>query len=155
MVSAHEVRGTVYVEKLARYEQRLEIPVVPGELIDWLDAVSRVATDVAVDFRQRLRKAHAELFAVILERDLALAARVEEMKHEGVRLAQQARRIANAFERLAKDCRAEEPDEANLLEEVQRYSAEALSMIIGVRKLDSAVTTWYMEAFDRDRGIVD
>lgn len=148
-------QDTELVAKLARYEKRLEIPHVPGELAGWLDSVHQAASDVASELRRHLPTVHAEVFAVILERDLALAARVEEMKREDMRLIQRAEQLALAFARLAQQCAEKGPDEASLLGEVVQHSGKALSLIINIWKQESAVTTWYMEAFDRDRGIGD
>ena len=141
--------------KLNRFEQRLETPIVPGELVGWLDLVGESAREVTSDLRKHVTRNHASLFDEILRHDLSLASRVDEMRKQDINLIAKLQELSNVFAELRRRSAASEPDEAAVKDDVEQAANDALRHILEVRKQEAAVTTWFMESFDRDRGTAD
>ena len=98
---------------------------------------------------------HAEEFAAIVEEDAGLLARVEQLKKEDSGIIQQFADPSRRAERLAELAWRCEPDEGQVREDVSRLVELGLSFVIRVRTQETAISTWLLEAFDRDRGTVD
>jgi hypothetical protein len=48
-----------------------------------------------------------------------------------------------------------EPDELTLAKARDHLVERGLSLVLRIRKQEAAVKTWYLEAFQRDRGVGD
>jgi hypothetical protein len=142
-------------ESLDRLETCLETPVVPGELPGWCDDAEHACMEVKSHLSREVAEIHPPLFEQIQAEDPALAPRVEEMCEIDKQLLTEVEQVAAYLDRLTEIAGEIEPDEAKVDEHVQRAVDRGLQLVLSVRKQDTALTTWYMEALDRDRGTVD
>jgi hypothetical protein len=144
-----------FLRSLAKLETCLETPRVAGELPSWAAAVQEGFADVGSMLSRQLDSLHAEEYAEIVEEDSGLFARVEQLKKEDCGITEQFADLCRRAERLAEIAWRVEPDEGQVREDVSRLVELGLSFVIRVRTQETAITTWLVEAFDRDRGTVD
>lgn len=150
-----KTRETEFLTALADFERCLETPVVPGELPNWLRTVRQASMDVRVQLKREIDETHNQLLDDMVEQDFELAPRAQEMKDADHALISRLEELQKTFDRLAEMAERAEPHEAKLDEHVEQFTNEALQFVIECRKHENALTTWYMEAFNRDRGIAD
>lgn len=144
-----------YFQALERLETCLETPIVPGELRQWSDDVCAAIEDVSQEFAENVLGIHAGIYQDIVNEDPGLDARVEELRKEDNRLQSQLAAIASEFHALSKSANDVEPDEAQLTDQIDAATQHGLDFVIQSRKQERALSTWYLEAFDRDRGTAD
>jgi hypothetical protein len=150
-----ETKEGRFLSALARFETCLETPVVPGELPTWLASAKKSCDEIGVLLRDEINSAHKKLLGEMARRDMALATRAEALKAKDSELFGQQNDIRVELESLLARADHFEPHESKLDEEVSRLVDAALGFVIEARKQNTALTTWYMEAFDRDRGVAD
>lgn len=150
-----ETHANELLAALARLETSLETPIVPGELANWCQTARQECEEVDRLLRQQITAVHRDLLQQILREDPGLAARVDELRQADLRLLEQSEAVRASFERLCKAAAGMEPDEARLEGSPQEVVDEGLQFVLAVRKQETALTTWYVEAFERDRGVVD
>jgi hypothetical protein len=56
---------------------------------------------------------------------------------------------------LSKRSERLEPDEGHARRALETIVDGGLKLVIRIRKQEVAISTWLMEAFDRDRGVAD
>jgi hypothetical protein len=103
----------------------------------------------------QFERTHTELLDEMSNQDPELASRIEDLKAEDSRLLETWKQIHAELGRFCGLAKRAEPDEGKVSEPVTQLTDQALAFVIGVRKQEAALTTWYMEAFNRDRGIGD
>lgn len=140
---------------LDRLESALETPVVPGELPDWFDRVRETCAEAGSELEIDISGPHEELFAEILAQDMALAARVEAMKENDQRLLKMHHDLSAAIEQLCDRAEAVEPHESKIDQQTTRIIDEGLAFVLEARKQEKAIEAWYVECFNRDRGVAD
>jgi hypothetical protein len=142
-------------QALRQLELSLETPVVAGELPDWATAVQDSLACVGVLLTRQIEILHADEFAEIVEEDSGLLTRVDRLTKEDGQVAEQFAELSQRAARLTESAWGVEPDEGQLRPDVERLVDSGLSFVTRVRKQETAITTWLLEAFDRDRGTVD
>ena len=140
---------------LADFEESLEQPVVPGEMVSWLQNAAAAAAQVGPPLAACIASNHAEVLEQIADEDAEMLSRVAELKEEDAEICEDYERRLKELERLAELTASAEPDEEKFAEHVETVMRESLDFIIRVRKQEAALTTWSQEAFNRDRGDVD
>jgi septal ring factor EnvC (AmiA/AmiB activator) len=148
-------RDCDFVSALANFEHCLETPLVPGEMAQWLEAASDACQQAAAWFQCEVARGHDELLQDIENQDMELAPRVEELKANQQSLQTHWTSLDASLEALCKACQNSDPQEGTLDGAIQRFTERALKLVIQTRKHEAALTTWYIEAFNRDRGEVD
>ncbi|REJ70074.1 MAG: hypothetical protein DWQ31_02330 [Planctomycetota bacterium] len=142
-------------EALKELEICLETPVVPGELESWAHAANAACEAVGIPLRNAVEDAHPEVFRQILQQDPELAQRVEELRSEDQVLLRQFDSLKRQLHRLATQASAVEPRESRLDSQLSDVTKEGLAFVINTRSQEQALSTWYVEAYNRDRGIGD
>jgi hypothetical protein len=146
-------------ELLAAIETRLETPVVPGELREWLEYLQRGLDEVALQFAQHMEASHRSQMDEIAQTDPEQLPRVETLRAEDEAIADEIARLACEFAGAGKQvANAEQTpggDESQVAGHLPRLTARALALIVRIRMQENALQTWYVEAFQRDRGIAD
>ena len=142
-------------DALAQFEKCLETPVIPGELPGWCQRATAACDDVHTHLRRAIDIDHPELFRQIRHEDPALAARVEALRESDDEVIEQLGQVEQYFEHLCQLGADVEPDEAKVDEYVEKAVDKGLALVLAIRKQETAITTWYMEALQRDRGVVD
>jgi hypothetical protein len=143
------------VEALQVLEKRLETPVVPGELVSWSEEAAAAIEAAGRVLREHIADNHSRQLQEILRQDRGLAARVEQMQQNDVDLVQQLTEIRRLAGELRSSARQVEPDERLAADAHAALVEKGLQWVIAARTQEAAIATWYVEAFDRDRGDVD
>jgi hypothetical protein len=145
-------------QSLERATDALEAAIVqtrvPGELSEWVGGVSRALNEVYELLSHQVIPQHKADFSQILSNDLALEPRVQELSAVDEELCQQldsALKLAATIEQalLASDGQLEANAHA------ERLFEKCMLLVIRVRKQEQAVNSWFVEALQRDRGVVD
>jgi hypothetical protein len=142
-------------EPLQNLEVCLEAPVVPGELPQWCAAAHAACAAVRQPLKTAIAQTHAATYRDILREDPGLASRVDAMRDEDRLLVARLDELQSLLRTLCPAAEAVEPDEARLDVSVEQATDAGLEFVIAVRKQEAALTTWLLEALERDRGVVD
>ncbi len=154
MVQHHSSTRTLLEPALSDLEAAIEAPHVPGEMARWIATVRQALTTTLAIWEREIRPRHREAFARIRVEDLALQPRIEQLSKSDQALHDQlyeALRQATEVEQTLQQSDgqiepSQPPDE--LVE-------QCTVMLIRFRKQERAIDTWFMEAFQRDRGVAD
>lgn len=145
-----------FKKALEDFETSLERPVLSGELIDWVTTALRAHQHLGALLREDVQLAHADLYAMILRQDTDLSSRVAELRATDEQLLHiEFGKIGLILSHLNDRAQASAQDEekADILRvEVVR---QGLAFVIGARTQETAITTWFSEAFNRDCGSGD
>jgi septal ring factor EnvC (AmiA/AmiB activator) len=148
-------RDEAFQEALHAFESASAIPIVEGEMEGWITEVKASFEHLESLLLERTRCVHSDEFAQILRQDPALQPRIEEMHAENDALLEQGARLRERIEALKPAVRRVEPDEKKIEDVVSQFVEDALAFVVRVRKQESAVRTWLVEAYTRDRGVGD
>jgi hypothetical protein len=140
---------------LERFEASLETPVVPGEMLDWLETAQQLCREVDSLVRREIDEKHPQTLQEISRQDVSLTPRIDELKANDVELLGKWNEMVQKASALYNKADQAEPNEAKIDSPIKRFGDDALKLVIETRKQESALETWYMEAFDRDRGVAD
>ena len=145
-----------FIDSLKNFETALETPIVSGELMNWAETANHACEELGEILCNDLQDKHAELFARMLREDDEMGSRVEtlraidkELRHENLVGVQ--RNLNLILERAS----AIESDESKLTVQLDKTVEQALAFVIKARTQETAIATWFMEAFNRDRGVGD
>jgi hypothetical protein len=138
---------------LETFETRLATPIVSGELQAWARAVAEAWTVVAPEVRRHCDHHHRDQYARMTEEDPELLPRVEKLQTEDEAIRREIATLTAAVERLVVRAEKVEPHEGRLDVEVEALGEQGVAFINRVRKQEVAVQTWFLEAFNRDRGV--
>jgi hypothetical protein len=138
---------------LENFETRLATPIISGELEAWTKAVVEAWTAAADEVRRHCDRHHREQYARISKEDPELLPRVEKLQAEDEAIRQDVAKLSAVIERLALRAENVEPHEAKLDAEVEALRSQGIAFINRVRKQEVALQTWFVEAFNRDRGV--
>ena len=142
-------------EALAEFEKSLETPVVPGELTSWVDQARDALSRVHRELDEHAAANHTEIFDDIVRQDPSLYDRVDQMREEDRQLIVRLQEFEQRLAGLSQAAFEAEPDEGQLSDRIDAAVHHGLKFVIDARKLEHALTTWYLEAFERDRGLGD
>jgi len=140
---------------LDHLEQCMETPVVPGNLQDWLRSCRDYWVDVESTLQSRIDDGHSELLSEIAAQDPELLPRIEKLLEEDMTLSKKSRQLRNDADWLAAGCRQEHANQSKIDDQLQSFRKESLEWVQRIRAQETAIVTWYQEAFNRDRGIAD
>jgi uncharacterized protein (DUF3084 family) len=139
---------------LETFETRLATPIVSGELADWSDALSKAWTDAAIPL-QRSGQRRQDQFKQIAAEDSELLPRVQQLQAEDDAIRHDIHKLTDQVKSLAQRARQVEPHEGKLDPEVEALRDLGVAFLNRVRRQEVAVQTWFLEAFNRDRGVAD
>jgi hypothetical protein len=140
---------------LDKLEQCMETPVVPGNLETWLGSCRDYWVDVESALQLRIDEGHAEILSEIASQDPELLPRVELLLQEDIVLLKKARQLRNDADWLAAGCRQDHANQTKIDEQLQLFTKDSLEWVLRIRAQETAIVTWYQEAFNRDRGTGD
>lgn len=138
-----------------RFESCLEEPVVPGELPEWAANAYAACEAVAPHLRHEIDQVHPKLFREIQQEDPSLGTRIEELRQADTELTQRLSDVDHALSELRSAASIAEPDESRIEAQLDAAVKSGLDFVIALRKQETAIATWYVEAFQRDRGVAD
>lgn len=169
--------------ELAHFEQCVSMPLVPGELDSWLEEVQTAWQALWPQLQMLTQYIHAKEFTQIAEEDPELSGRVREMREEDTAmmalcdtLSDQLKWMETRFvngtaapdfgEKMTgpdnKDIDPTKRDfydtgamETDLKPDLDPFVADGLSLVSRIRKQEVTVRTWLVEAYTRDKGVMD
>jgi hypothetical protein len=140
---------------LSEFETSLGTPIISGELADWVDAVKKTWNEASAQVHYYLKHLHPRQFEQIGNEDPELLPRVEQLQAEDAAIEGAREKLGATVKRTAEHVPKLEPDEDKAQQHIKKLIDEGLAFIARVRKHETAIQTWYIEAFTRDRGAVD
>ncbi len=140
---------------LADFETDLMTPIVSGELGTWIEEVEEGWAETSAQIHYYVKHLHPRQYEEIASQDPALLPRIELLKAEDEAIEQLREQIATTVKRVAEHVPKLEPDEEKAQKHTQTLIDDGTAFLARVRKQEIAVQTWYVEAFNRDRGAVD
>jgi hypothetical protein len=147
--------GKALQSALARLETALLTPLVSGELTTWVENARHALGELEADLWRQWDEVHPDHFRSIAAQDSEMLPRIEKLRDEDEQVKQAFLRIKQRFDELDVRSQRVEPDEARVGKHLSELTDDALAMILAARKQETAVRTWFVEAFQRDRGEVD
>jgi hypothetical protein len=142
-------------DALTALETALDTPIISGELKDWVESVRKTLDAAAAALLAQFHQGHRQQFANILQQDLEMARQVEQLKEEDQAILQQMTELGRELDGLAAVAGAVGRHESQAQAYESQVVQAGLMFIARVRKQETAITTWLMEAFQRDRGTGD
>lgn len=141
-------------ESLQSFETNLVTPVVPGELATWIAAVRASCEHVGEALRAE-QTAHKSMFDEMRKQDPELLPRVEDLRQEDEEIRGVFDSLLRKISALARLPAEQVENRPAGDEQISHVSEQGLALIRRVRTQEAAVSTWHMEAFQRDRGLGD
>lgn len=140
---------------LSTFETSLLTPTVSGELASWLEEVQKSWEEASTQIHFHVKHLHPRQYDEISKQDPELFPKIEQLQAEDEAIEQQRGQLSQLIGRVGQHAPKLEPDE----EKAQKYTKsivdQGTAFLTQVRKQEVAVQTWYVEAFNRDRGAVD
>ncbi|TWU21884.1 hypothetical protein [Bythopirellula polymerisocia] len=150
---------TELVESLAEFEKQLETPVVPGELYDWAERGQTELEGLQKKYAAHIASSHEAQYKEIVKQDPGQIPRMERVRDEDAAILKEIERLSGVFARTKRIINAAEEAPQRDSEEIDAIlpplTGETLALIIRIRMQENAIDTWYVEAFQRDRGVAD
>lgn len=140
---------------LEAFETAVATPIISGELASWVTGLRKTWEKASFQLRESLCCTHKAQYDEMAEHDLEMLPRIDQLKAEDDSLSRECEEINQAVGRTVQHVPKLEPDEAKAQKHVEELVDRALAFITRVRKHEVAVETWFVEAFNRDRGAVD
>jgi hypothetical protein len=142
-------------DALTELETALHMPIISGELKDWVEAVRQAFATVQQAGQDQLACGHREHFANILQEDLEMARQVEQLKQEDQAILEELTQFGRSLDGLAAMAAAVGRHESKADDRENRVIEAGQALIARMRKQETTITAWLIEAFQRDRGTVD
>lgn len=140
---------------LTQLETAFERPLVPGELVSWIEEVRRAFDDLIQTWRRQVQEIHGRDYEQIVQEDPNLEHRVKQLKAVDDELIKQCDELLFRIEEFAAAAGKVEPDEQSLEAERERLAQDGINFVVAARTQEVQRRTWLMEAYQRDRGVGD
>jgi len=143
-----------FLESLKNFETTLETPVVSGELMNWAETANHACEELGEILCNELQDKHAELLSRIVKENDEMGSRVESLRA----IDKELRNtdwigVQRSLNLLLERASAAEADKSKLTEQLDKTVEQALAFVIKARTQETAIRTWFMEAFNRERGV--
>jgi hypothetical protein len=126
-----------------------------GELADWLEALQKTWHEASAQIHYAVKHDHTRQFDQISKQDPELLPRIQQLQAEDQAIEADRESLNQLIDRIATHAPKLEPDEGKAEEHTKNLVDVGLGFVARVRKQEVAIHTWYLEAFNRDRGAVD
>jgi septal ring factor EnvC (AmiA/AmiB activator) len=130
-------------------------PFVPGEMVGWLTATEQAFEQLNPLMNRQISVAHRAQYAEISREDPELLRQVEILQQEDQEIEASLARLRERLDVLRPLVRRVEPDEKRVETVMGEFAQHLLDLVQRWRKQEVALRTWFVEAFNRDRGSVD
>lgn len=140
---------------LERFETCLLSPIMAGELIGWVAETEQTWCDAALHIRTHTKDLHPRQFKQISKEDPELLPRTEKLRTEDADIEEDVEDFDRALRRFKEHAPKFEPDEEKIARHAQKLIDDGVALVTSVRKQEAAVQTWFIESFNRDRGVAD
>lgn len=147
-------RNEQFLKALEDFETSLESPLMSGELTDWVTRMQGACEHVGMLLRGDVQSEHAALFATISREEPELSGRVEQLRAADEQLSLvEFGNVQLSINQLLKSAKSAGKDEAKAALLSASVVESALAFVISARTQETAIATWFSEAFNRDSGI--
>ncbi|WP_339907887.1 hypothetical protein [Symmachiella dynata] len=143
------------LEHLESLERSLDVPLVPGEVGQWLETVQSELESTERALRACIDSKHSKEFQQIGNEDPGLFGRVREMQQTDQENLQRSAVLLARLAKLKPLADAVGADEKQLEKPIENVVKHGLEFVTEVRKQETVIDTWLLEAYDRDRGVGD
>jgi hypothetical protein len=140
---------------LDTFERSLISPIISGDMVGWFEEVEESWREAASQIHFQTKHLHPRRYEEIAQQDSELLPRIDLLKAEDGAIEAEREKFNQGVSRLAEHIPKLEPDEEKAQKYTNTLSDEGVAFIARIRKQAVAVQTWYIEAFNRDRGAVD
>src|SRR4051794_24307564 len=140
---------------LTKFETSLLTPTISGELPSWLEEVQKSWEEASAQIHFHIKHLHPRQYDEISRQDPELLPKIEQLQAEDEAIEQQREQLSQSIGRVGQHVLRMEPDEEKAHKHTKAIVDSGTAFLIQVRKQEVAVQTWYVEAFNRDRGAVD
>lgn len=137
-----------------KLETALLTPPMAGEITTWITQVQDCADDMDELLKPCLERLHSD-FTEIAKADNELLFRVEQMVAGEKDLLKMHDEFRRNLHLLATKAPKVFSDEAKVADERLRVEQQGTKLLIELKRLQAAASTWLQEAVYRDRGPVD
>jgi len=145
-----------FLDSLKNFETTLETPIVSGELRNWAETAKHACEELGEILCNDLQNKHAELFTLILKEDNEMGSRVKSLSVVDEELrSEDLVGVQRSLDLVLERASTVEPDESKVTDQLDKSVKQALAFVIKSRTQETAISTWFMEAFNRDRGVGD
>ena len=144
-----------YRAALDKLETSLNTPIVAGELADWAGVVSNTWADATEQIVRQIQEVHPRQFEEMADADPEMLSRVETLKTEDDEIEQDRDSFQRHLARVVEHAPSFERDEEKIKSYTTSLMDTGLALVQRARKQEVALQTWFVEAFNRDRGVAD
>jgi hypothetical protein len=142
-------------DALEELELSLGTPLVPGEMESWIQSLEAALGATGDVLQRQIAVTHKQQYAEILEQDPGLQPRIDQLQTADEQTLRMLNALRERVEGIAPQVAAHEPDERRVETGLQQIADQGLELVVHARRQETAVTTWFTESFNRDRGTVD
>ena len=146
---------TELLTALQMFETCLETPLVPGELASWAEQLHTACCQAKEQWVQASQVDHPSQFKQIQRQDAEMASCVQSMQEEDMAIACQFDAVCQDVANFLERAPVMEEDEGRFKPVMVELVETGLKLVIRIRTQEQALITWFLEAFDRDRGTGD
>jgi len=140
---------------LELFETCLVTPLVPGEIESWSESLNSACYQALPLWKQEIEKEHPAQFKQIRKEDPEMSTRVENMQAEDAEISCQFDAVCQDVANFVKRAPLMVEDEGRFKPAMEELVKNGLALVIRIRTQQQALRTWFVEAFDRDRGTAD
>jgi hypothetical protein len=151
----HPITEKELFERLERLERAVYVPMVSGEVAQWLDAVTKGIRELEEATCDYYRVVHTDVFQQMTELDPEQNALMQVLGEEDDNICEDLHSLAVLAEKLQAAGDQVEPDERLIATATKELSDRTIAIILRIRKHETEISTWHVEAMVRDRGPVD
>jgi hypothetical protein len=144
-----------YPEALNRLESELLTPIVPGELERSLEAISQAADLVSALLWRHTENLKNTEYPAIAAQDPELLAQTDRLMQGDADCVERLAALLDQIARLKNLAPKCEPNEAVMRNSLESLIQQGLKWVIDAKRQEKARETWFVEAFQRDRGVGD
>jgi hypothetical protein len=142
-------------ERLEQLERSVYVPTVSGEVPQWLETVAEGIRRVEQTACEYFHVVHTDLFRQMAELDPEQNARVQSLDQEDDNICADLHALVELAEKLQGAGDYVEPDERLIATATKELSDRTVAIVQRIRKHETEISTWHVEAMMRDRGPVD
>ena len=142
-------------DALEAFETALATPLVSGELEAWIDQVRKTWSELSTQINHQSVQLHPRQYQQISSEDPELIPQVDKLKTEDQAIERDRQGLSRRVRGIAQHAPNIEPDEEKVKRHISQLIDDGITFVGRTRKQEVAVETWFVEAFNRDRGVAD
>ena len=142
-------------DALAAFETALATPLLSGELDNWIDHVQATWSDVSTHVHDHSTRLHPRQYQEISDADPELMSQVEKLQVEDLAIERDREGLCRRVHGIVQHAPQFEPDEEKVKHHLTQLIDIGVLFVGRARKQEVVVETWFVEAFNRDRGVGD